>query len=83
MNTGDKLKFMKDFELTVLQLWSFFKNSIKRLKVYIKVTMQIEAFNDLPKNDQKRLVKRIKKACWTLQDVYSQEFVCGNDKIKR
>ena len=45
--------------------------------------MQIEAFNDLPKNDQKRLVKRIKKACWTLQDVHSQEFVCGNDKIKR
>ena len=76
MNTGEKLKFVKDFELTVLQLWSFFKNSIKLLKVYIKVTMQIEAFNDLPQNDQKRLVKRVK--------AHSQEFaVCGNDKIKR
>ena len=23
-DTGDKLKFLKDFELTMLQLWSFF-----------------------------------------------------------
>ena len=63
-DTGDELKFAKDFELTMLQLWSFFKNSPKCLKVYIKVAMQMKMFDYLPKNDQKRLVKIVKKTCW-------------------
>ena len=64
-DAGDEFKLVKGFELTMLQLWRFFKNSPKRLKVYIKVAMQMKEFDDLPKNDQKRLVKRVKKACRT------------------
>ena len=56
-DTRDELKFVKDFELTMFQLWSFFKNSPKHLKIYIKVAMLMKMFDDLPKNDQKRLVK--------------------------
>ena len=28
-DTQEKLKFVKDFELTMLQLWTFFKNTPK------------------------------------------------------
>ena len=64
-DSGDELKFVKEFELTMLQLWSFFKNSSKRLKTYIKVAMKMKEFDRLPKKDQKRMVKRVKKACRT------------------
>ena len=37
----------------MLQLWSFFNNSPNPLKVYIKVAMQMERFDDLLKSDQK------------------------------
>lgn len=40
----------------MLQLWSFFKNSPKRLKLYIKFAMQMKEVEDLPKNDKKRPV---------------------------
>ena len=60
-DTGDKLKFLKDFELTMLQLWSFFKNSPKCLKVYIKVAMQIKMFFDLPKKQPKKTGKKSKE----------------------
>ena len=36
-DTGDELSFVNDFKTTMMQLWKFFKNSSKRLKVYIKV----------------------------------------------
>ena len=56
-DTGGELKFVKDFELTILQLWSFFKNSLKCLKVYIKVAMQMKVIDNLTIPTKKTLVK--------------------------
>ena len=36
----DELQFVKDFELTMIQLWKFFKDSPKRVRTYIRVAMQ-------------------------------------------
>ena len=44
-DTGDELKFIQDFEKTALELWSFFKKSPKRLKIYIKVTLGVRNFD--------------------------------------
>ena len=49
----------------MLQLWSFFKNSPKCLKLYIKFAMQMKEFEDLPKNDKKKTGDRVKEACRT------------------
>lgn len=66
-DTGDELSFIKDFETTVTQLWAFFKNSAKRLKVYIKVAMQCKLLQSsaLSKKRKRNAVKRVKKAVRT------------------
>ena len=43
-DTGDELQFVKDFELTMTQLWKFFKDSPKRIKLYIRVAVQSKNF---------------------------------------
>ena len=64
-DTGDELKFIQNFEKTLLDLWKFFKNSPKRLKVYIKVTLEVKTFDTMSKKQKKKLVKKVKKACRT------------------
>lgn len=54
-DTGDEIKFIEEFELTLLQLWKYFKNSSKRLKVYIKTTLQMRDFDNFS-NEKKRKV---------------------------
>ena len=55
-DTGDDLKFISDFETTMIQLWTFFENSPKRLKMYIKTAMRLKEFEDLPRAQQRSLV---------------------------
>ena len=79
-DTGDELTFINTFELTMIQLWSFFKNSAKRLQIYIKTAMKLKHFEGLPQSEQTMVVKRVKKACRTrwlslhasVDSVYSQ-----------
>ena len=47
-------KFIQNIEENILSLWAFFKNSTKRLHIYIKKALK-----------SKQFVKRIKKACRT------------------
>ena len=47
---GDELKFIKDFKLTMIQLWKFLKNSPKRLKIYIKTATACKNYDNLSKH---------------------------------
>ena len=64
-DTGDGLSFVKTFETTMLSLWNFFKNSPKRLKIYIKVALGYRNFTTFAKNKKKRIVRTVKKAVRT------------------
>ena len=64
-DTGDELSYIQEFEKTFLQLWKLFKNSPKRLKIYIKTALSMRDFNTLPAKRKKNIVKKVKKACWT------------------
>ena len=48
----DELQFVKYFELTMTQLWKFFKDSPKRIKLYIRVAMQSKNFDAMPKRQK-------------------------------
>lgn len=48
----DDLQFIKDFETTMIQLLAFFP---KKLKIYVKTTMQIKESENLPKTQRKVL----------------------------
>ena len=64
-DTGDDLKFISDFKTTMIQLWTFLKNSPKRLKMNIKTAMRLKEFEDLPQAQQRSLVQKVKKAVRT------------------
>ena len=64
-NTGDAPKFIQEFEKTMLDLWTFFKNSPKRLKTYIKTTLEARNFDQMTKRRKKQLVRKVKKAVKT------------------
>lgn len=65
-DTGDELSFVKDFETTTMQLWKFFKNPSKRLKVYIKVALKCNTLDVMSKRKKKKFVKRVKRAVFML-----------------
>ena len=64
-DTGDELSYIQEFEKPLLQLWKFFKNSPKRLKIYIKTALSMRDFDILPAKRKENIVKRFKKACRT------------------
>ena len=64
-DTGDELTYIQEYEKTLLQLWKFFKNSPKRLKIYIKTALSMRDFDTLPAKRKKNIVKRVKKTCRT------------------
>ena len=64
-DTADDLKFISDFEITMIQLWAFFKNSPQRLKIYIKTAMRLKEFENYSDERQHSLVKTVKKAVRT------------------
>ena len=60
-NTGDAPKFIQEFEKTMLDLWTFFKNSPKRLKTYIKTKLEGRNFDQMSKRQKEKLVRKVKK----------------------
>ena len=64
-DTRDELSCIQEFEKTLLQLWKFFKNSPKRLKIYIKTALSMRDLDTLLAKRKKNIVKRVKKACCT------------------
>ena len=62
---GDELKFIEDFELTMIQLWEFLKNSPKQLKIYIKTATACKNYDNLSKHKKKHVVRTIKKVVRT------------------
>ena len=55
--TGDALKFIQEFEKTMLDLWTLFKNSPKGLKTYIKTTLEARNFDQMSKRQKKKFAK--------------------------
>ena len=49
-------------EKIFLDFLSFYKNSPKQLKTYIKVTLEVKNFEEMPKWQKEKLVPRVKKA---------------------
>ena len=64
-DTGDAFKFIQEFEKTMLDLWTFLKNSPKRLKTYIKTTLEARNFDQMSKRQKKKFVRKVKKAVRT------------------
>ena len=64
-DTGDALKFISDFEVTMTQLCKFFKNSAKRLKIYTKTATEYRDFKKLQKRQKKRVIRTMKNTVQT------------------
>ena len=47
-DTGDGVQFVKDFDTTMLPLWTLFKNSLKMLKIYMKGTLGYRDLSLIP-----------------------------------
>ena len=63
-DTGDEFKFIRNFEENLNELWKIFKNSSKRLKIYVTTTLKSKEF-DVVKQAKENIVKKMKKACRT------------------
>ena len=61
-DSSDQLNFLKEFELTLTQLWAFFNNSPKRLNIYLKTAHKIHNIETLHGSKRKDVVKKVKKA---------------------
>ena len=64
-DTGDDYKFIRNVEEILIELSRFFKNSPKRLHIYIKVTLNAKEFNSLAEKKKKNYVTLQKKTCRT------------------
>ena len=60
--SSNQLNFLKEFELTLTQLWAFFNNSPKRLNIYLKTACNMHNMETLPDNKRKNVAKKVKKA---------------------
>ena len=56
---------MRNFEENLIEIWKFFKNSSKRLKICVKTTLKCKQFDSLSNKRKKNIVKKVKKACRT------------------
>ena len=59
------LKFIKEVETVVTQLWKLFKNSPKRLAYYLKVQQQLKNLKLSNEKSRKMVAKKLQKACDT------------------
>ena len=64
-DTGDDYIFINSFEENLIKLWKFFKNSSKRLKIYVRIALKCKEFDTMSNKRQKNIVKGVKKACRT------------------
>ena len=59
-DSSKQLNFLKEFELTLTQLWTFFNNSPKRLNIYLKTAHKIHNMETFSDNKRKNVVKKLK-----------------------
>ena len=59
-DAGEYFQFIKYFETTMIQLWAFLETLPKRLKIYIKAAMKIEEFENLPKDNERKVIRLVK-----------------------
>ena len=64
-DTGDDYKFLRNVEEILIERWRFFKNSPKRLHIYMKLTLSAEEFDSLTEKKKKNYVKLLKETCGT------------------
>ena len=64
-NTGDDYKFIRNVEKILIELWRFFKNSPRRLHIYMNVTLSAKEFDSLIEKKKKNYVTLLKKTCRT------------------
>ena len=64
-DTGDDYKLIRNAEKILIELWRFFKNSLKRLHIYMKVTLSDKEFDSLTEKKKKNYIKLLKKTCRT------------------
>ena len=65
LQTGDYYRLKKNVEEILIELLRFFKNSPKRLHIYMKVTLSAKEFDSVTKKKKKNYVKLLKKTCRT------------------
>ena len=53
------------FEENLIKMWKFFKNSLKLLKIFIRIALKCKEFDTMSNKRQKKVVKKVKKACRT------------------
>lgn len=63
-DSNEGIKYVKEVELVLRQLWNYFENSPKRMACYLKVQMELKGLN-LSKGASKKVASRLKKACRT------------------
>lgn len=63
-DSNESIKYIKEVELILRQLWSYFENSPKRMASYLKLQVQFKSM-DLSKGASKTVASRLKKACRT------------------
>lgn len=63
-DTNEEIKYIKQVETVLRQLWYFFDNSPKRLVAYLKTQTQLKKIK-LGEKGQKCVATRLKKACRT------------------
>ena len=61
-DSGNQLNFLKEFELTLTELWAFFINSQNRLNIYLETAHKMHNMDTLPDKKRKNIVKKVKKA---------------------
>ena len=63
-DSNENIKYIKDVELLLRQLWNFFENSPKRMASYLKIQLELKNLN-LSKSGSRKVTRRLKKACRT------------------
>ena len=61
-DSSNQHQFLKEFELTLTQLWASFNNSPKKFNIYQKAAHNIHNMETLPDNKRKNVVQKVKKA---------------------
>ena len=57
------LNLFRNLKKTTLDLWTFFKNSPKRLKTYIKTTLEARNFDQMSKRQKKKISSQSQESC--------------------
>ena len=60
-DSSNQLNFLKEFEVTLTQLWVFSNNSPKKLDAYLNTAHKMHNTETLPDKKRKNVVKKVRK----------------------